>query len=138
MCENSFIFIYICIYEFSCILVIGYALFQEDGWIEIAHYTLYIYICISLYISFEVYMFIYRRMCKYSFISINIFMNFLLFQLSDMRYSKRMDGSKSFTICGDALYFAPEIIKQQGDKKNNLHIYIYVYIHIYIYIYIHK
>ena len=34
--------------------------------------------------------------------------------LSDMRYSKRMDGSKSFTICGDTLFFAPEIIRQQG------------------------
>ncbi len=25
-----------------------------------------------------------------------------------------MDGSKSFTICGDPLYFAPEIISNQG------------------------
>ena len=35
-------------------------------------------------------------------------------QLSDMRYSKRMDGTKSFTICGDPFFFAPEIIRQQG------------------------
>jgi protein kinase A len=34
--------------------------------------------------------------------------------LSDMRYSKRMDGTKSFTICGDPLFFSPEIIRQQG------------------------
>ena len=39
------------------------------------------------------------------------------FQLSDMRYSKRMDGSKSFTICGDPLYFSPEIIRQQGEGQ---------------------
>jgi serine/threonine protein kinase len=25
-----------------------------------------------------------------------------------------MDGSKSYTICGDALYFAPEIVSCQG------------------------
>jgi len=25
-----------------------------------------------------------------------------------------MDGTKSFTICGDPHYFAPEIISQQG------------------------
>lgn len=25
-----------------------------------------------------------------------------------------MDGSKSYTICGDALYFAPEIVSQMG------------------------
>ncbi len=25
-----------------------------------------------------------------------------------------MDGSKSFTICGDPLYFAPELISNQG------------------------
>ena len=30
------------------------------------------------------------------------------------RYAKKMDGSKAFTICGDPLYFAPEIVSQQG------------------------
>jgi serine/threonine protein kinase len=35
-------------------------------------------------------------------------------KLGDLRYSKKMDGSKSYTICGDPLYFAPEIIKQVG------------------------
>eukprot|EP01034_Spumella_vulgaris_P021903 gene21902-27980_t len=35
-------------------------------------------------------------------------------KLTDLRYAKRMDGSKSFTICGDPLYFAPEIISNQG------------------------
>ena len=25
-----------------------------------------------------------------------------------------MDGRKAFTICGDPLYFAPEIVSQQG------------------------
>jgi serine/threonine protein kinase len=39
---------------------------------------------------------------------------FVLLQLADLRYAKRMDGSKSFTICGDPLYFAPEIISNQG------------------------
>ena len=41
--------------------------------------------------------------------------SFTNLQLSDMRYSKRMDGSRCFTICGDPLYFAPEIIRQQGE-----------------------
>ena len=31
-----------------------------------------------------------------------------------MQYAKRMDGTKSFTICGDPLYFAPEITSNQG------------------------
>lgn len=35
-------------------------------------------------------------------------------KLGDFRYAKRMDGSKTFTICGDPLYFAPEIVGQQG------------------------
>jgi serine/threonine protein phosphatase PrpC len=35
-------------------------------------------------------------------------------KLTDLRYAKKMDGSKTFTICGDPLYFAPEIIGQQG------------------------
>jgi len=35
-------------------------------------------------------------------------------KLTDMRYAKKMDGAKSFTICGDPLYFAPEIISNQG------------------------
>lgn len=34
--------------------------------------------------------------------------------LYDMRYAKRMNGSKSFTICGNPLYFAPEMITGQG------------------------
>lgn len=37
-----------------------------------------------------------------------------------MRYSKRMDGSRCFTICGDPLYFAPEIIRQQGTKRKEV------------------
>jgi serine/threonine protein kinase len=35
-------------------------------------------------------------------------------KLTDMRYTKLMDGQKCFTICGDPLYFAPEIVKQTG------------------------
>lgn len=34
--------------------------------------------------------------------------------LTDLRYAKRMDGSKAFTICGDPLYFSPEIVSHQG------------------------
>ena len=32
----------------------------------------------------------------------------------DFRYCKRMDGTRSYTICGDPLFFAPEIISQVG------------------------
>ena len=35
-------------------------------------------------------------------------------KLADIRYAKRMDGQKAFTICGDPLYFSPELISQQG------------------------
>lgn len=35
-------------------------------------------------------------------------------KLTDLRYAKKMDGLKTYTICGDPLYFAPEIINQQG------------------------
>jgi hypothetical protein len=35
-------------------------------------------------------------------------------KLTDMRYAKKMDGTKTFTVCGDPLYFAPEIVGQQG------------------------
>ena len=35
-------------------------------------------------------------------------------KLADVRYAKRMDGQKAFTICGDPLYFSPELISQQG------------------------
>ena len=31
-----------------------------------------------------------------------------------MRYAKLMDGAKTYTILGDPLYFAPEIVSQQG------------------------
>ena len=34
--------------------------------------------------------------------------------LADLRYAKKMDGSKSFTICGDPLFFAPEMVGQAG------------------------
>lgn len=34
--------------------------------------------------------------------------------LADLRYAKKMDGYKSFTICGDPLYFAPEMVGQTG------------------------
>lgn len=34
--------------------------------------------------------------------------------IADLRYAKKMDGSKNFTICGDPLYFAPEIVGQAG------------------------
>jgi serine/threonine protein kinase len=46
-------------------------------------------------------------------------------KLADLRYAKRMDGSQSFTICGDPLFFAPEIIRQQGMKRNQLIFYFY-------------
>lgn len=32
----------------------------------------------------------------------------------DFRFTKPLDGSYCFTICGDPLYFAPEIVTQQG------------------------
>ena len=35
-------------------------------------------------------------------------------KLADLRYAKKMDGQLAYTICGDPLYFAPEIVKQQG------------------------
>lgn len=35
-------------------------------------------------------------------------------KLTDMRNVKKMEGSKVFTVCGDPLYFAPEIITQLG------------------------
>lgn len=35
-------------------------------------------------------------------------------KIADLRYCKKMDGSKTFTICGDPLYFAPEIVSQTG------------------------
>jgi len=35
-------------------------------------------------------------------------------KLVDLRYAKKMDGCKSYTICGDPVYFAPEIVSQQG------------------------
>eukprot|EP01041_Mallomonas_annulata_P004192 gene4192-8334_t len=34
--------------------------------------------------------------------------------LGDLRYVKPMDGGKTYTICGDPLYFAPEQIGQKG------------------------
>jgi serine/threonine protein kinase len=34
--------------------------------------------------------------------------------VTDLRYAKKMDGYKSFTICGDPLYFAPEMVGQAG------------------------
>jgi hypothetical protein len=34
-----------------------------------------------------------------------------------MQYAKRMDGSKSYTICGDPYFFAPEIVSNQGMQK---------------------
>ncbi len=35
-------------------------------------------------------------------------------KICDLRYAKKMDGAKSYTIIGDPLYFAPEIIGSQG------------------------
>ena len=35
-------------------------------------------------------------------------------QIVDCHYAKRMDGSKSYTICGDPYYFSPEIVSNQG------------------------
>ena len=35
-------------------------------------------------------------------------------KLTDLRYAKKMDGQKAYTVCGDPLYFAPEMVKQQG------------------------
>lgn len=34
--------------------------------------------------------------------------------MADFRFARRMEGSYCFTICGDPLYFAPEIVTQQG------------------------
>ena len=35
-------------------------------------------------------------------------------KLIDLRYARRMEGNKVFTVCGDALYFAPEMVAQTG------------------------
>eukprot|EP01038_Epipyxis_sp_PR26KG_P010672 gene10672-14332_t len=35
-------------------------------------------------------------------------------KISDLRFAKRMAGLRSYTICGDPLYFAPEIISHKG------------------------
>ena len=35
-------------------------------------------------------------------------------KITDLRYAKKMDGQKAYTVCGDPLYFAPELVKQQG------------------------
>lgn len=35
-------------------------------------------------------------------------------KIADLRYAKKMNGQKAYTICGDPLYFAPEMVKQQG------------------------
>lgn len=35
-------------------------------------------------------------------------------KIADFRFAKIMDGSYRVTICGDPLYFAPEIVAQQG------------------------
>jgi len=35
-------------------------------------------------------------------------------KICDFRYAKRMNGAHSTTICGDPLYFAPEIISHSG------------------------
>mmetsp|Transcript_841 Transcript_841/g.1435 ORF Transcript_841/g.1435 Transcript_841/m.1435 type:complete len:1104 (+) Transcript_841:45-3356(+) len=35
-------------------------------------------------------------------------------KICDFRYAKRMQGAYSLTICGDPLYFAPEIVGHQG------------------------
>jgi serine/threonine protein phosphatase PrpC/serine/threonine protein kinase len=37
-----------------------------------------------------------------------------MIKIADFRFAKIMDGSYRVTICGDPLYFAPEIIAQQG------------------------
>lgn len=34
--------------------------------------------------------------------------------MADFRFAKVMDGSYRVTICGDPLYFSPEIVAQQG------------------------
>ncbi len=35
-------------------------------------------------------------------------------RIVDFRYCKRMDGMRSYTVCGDPLFLAPEIISQAG------------------------
>jgi serine/threonine protein phosphatase PrpC/serine/threonine protein kinase len=35
-------------------------------------------------------------------------------KIAELRYAKKFDGQKAYTICGDPLYFAPELVKQQG------------------------
>ena len=34
--------------------------------------------------------------------------------LSDLRYCKKMDGQRSFTVCGEQTYMAPEMITGEG------------------------
>jgi serine/threonine protein kinase len=35
-------------------------------------------------------------------------------QICDFRFAKQMRGALSFTICGDPLYFSPELVNHQG------------------------
>lgn len=37
-----------------------------------------------------------------------------------MRYAKKMNGSLSFTICGDPSFLAPEMITSQGKRPQAL------------------
>ena len=47
-------------------------------------------------------------------------------KFTDFRYAKCMDGSLSYTICGDPLYFAPEIITSKGIHSYNISINQYI------------
>ena len=35
-------------------------------------------------------------------------------KVADLRYARRMDGSRCLAVCGDPLYFAPEQVRQSG------------------------
>lgn len=58
-------------------------------------------------------------------------LSFSLFflQICDFRFAKQMKGAHSFTICGDPLFFSPEIVNHQGAFFFQLHLCFCSFVH---------